>query len=120
MSATCVPNVGYLHAELLDNQQLADSSWPDTVIMVQMDEVRSQYLATNCTTPPPDPMTVSMLMVFDNMEQAAIGQEFFGAKGTCVQKTLEEARELAKSKKPVIQGLVLVVDAHFVRLLFTD
>ncbi len=80
-----------------------DDSFPDAVIMIDLGGGR--FGAVNATTTGPDPMTVGMLAVFATEKEAEIWEGIYFT-GNKVNKTFQEAREIAVSK-PNIYGLAL-------------
>lgn len=86
-----------------------DSGFPDAVIMISMGG--GKYGAVNATTPPPDSMQAGCLACFATDKEAELWEAKYKLNGTRVNKTFEEAREIAVSK-PDVHGLALQVNAN--------
>jgi hypothetical protein len=97
-----------------DNDELGgDDSFPDAVIMIELGSGR--YAAVNATTKGPDPMTVGLLATFPTEEEADIWEKKYLLSGNRVNKSFQEAREIAIGK-PAIHGLALQTAAHTVAI----
>lgn len=94
-----------------------DSNFPDAVIMITLGG--GKFAAVNVTTAGPDPMTVGALVCFATEKEVDIWEAKWKLTGTKINKSFQEAREIAISK-PSIHGLALVENAetkhiHWVR-----
>lgn len=85
----------------------SDTNLPDNVFVI--DAGNDAFAATNFTTPPPDPMSLNGLCIFEDQEEANIfrGTPSIGLKGTVVAKTLDETVAIVK-RKPILSALCLM------------
>lgn len=102
-----------------DEEQLAnDNGFPNNLILIEV--TPGKYAANNGTTPGPDPMNVDGIACFETRESARIYMDSErGISGEMVDKTFAEAREIALSKAPKINGLLFMVGARIAAIHYT-
>lgn len=102
----------------VDETLAADNGFPNNLILIEVEP--GKYAANNGTTPGPDPMTVDGIACFETRESARIYMDSEkGISGEMVDKTFAEAREIALSKAPKINGLLFMVGAHIAAIHYT-